>query len=246
MFILAVNNECVLCSCSLVLPSSPQTLCAANIPSRTPEPKRPAPALTFFIATTGDDANPGTRERPFATLQRARDEIRKLKQRGPLPKGGITVLVTGGRYNVTKTFTLGAEDSGTETAPIVYRAAEGEMPTFTGGLRLTGFQPVRDAAILNRLSEEARDKVVQVDLGAHGLSSFKPLTLGGCASGRGVQNASGDGTFLRRPGTAVGTMAQRRIRPHRRSPVRRIQIPRSFRQQVGPAILSRRSSQSMA
>ncbi|MEA1952649.1 MAG: right-handed parallel beta-helix repeat-containing protein, partial [Planctomycetota bacterium] len=169
----------------LVLP--PQTLRAANAPSRTPMPKRPTPAVTLFIATSGDDANAGTREQPFATLQRARDEIRKLKQRGLLSKGGVAVQVAGGRYKVAKTFTLGTEDSGTETAPIVYRAVEGEMPTFTGGLRLKGFQPVSDTAILERLPEEARGKVVRVDLASHGLGNIKPLSLGGFASGRGFK-----------------------------------------------------------
>ena len=35
---------------------------------------------------------------PFATLERARDEIRKLKQAGGLPEGGVTVGSRGGVY----------------------------------------------------------------------------------------------------------------------------------------------------
>ncbi|MBN2292918.1 MAG: right-handed parallel beta-helix repeat-containing protein, partial [Pirellulales bacterium] len=157
----------------------------ADAPSQTTMPKRPAPAVTLFVATGGNDSNPGTHERPFATLERARDEIRKLKQRGPLPKGGIVVAISGGCYQVTKTFTLAAEDSGTAAAPIVYRAGGEEMPIFSGGLRLKDFKPVTDTAILKRLPEEARGKVVQVDLAAHGLKNIKPLILGGFSSGRG-------------------------------------------------------------
>src|SRR6266481_9215796 len=48
-----------------------------------------APA-EFCIATDGSDANPGTRAKPFATLERARDAIRELKQNGALPKNGVT------------------------------------------------------------------------------------------------------------------------------------------------------------
>ncbi len=165
----------------------PYPLLADDTPGRTPLPKRPTPAVTLFVATNGDDANPGTREQPFATLDRARNEIRKLKQSGPLPKGGIAVEVAGGCYKVSKTFTLAAEDSGTEEAPIVYQAGEGDMPTFTGGLRLRDFKPVRDTAILKRLPEESRGKVMQVDLAAHGLENIKPLILGGFSSGRGFR-----------------------------------------------------------
>ena len=169
----------------LGLPS--QTSFAADVPSRTQLPKRPTPAVTLFIAADGKDANPGTQQRPFGTLQRAREEIRKLKQHGGLPGGGIAVQVGGGQYKIAGTFTLGAEDSGTETAPIVYRACEGETPTFTGGIRLAEFQPVRDAGNLARLPEESRGKVMHVDLAAYGVKGLKPLTLGGFSSGRGFK-----------------------------------------------------------
>ena len=39
-------------------------------------------ARQFHVATAGSDANPGTREKPFATLSAARDAIRRLKARG--------------------------------------------------------------------------------------------------------------------------------------------------------------------
>ncbi|MGA2660073.1 MAG: hypothetical protein ABSH34_21430, partial [Verrucomicrobiota bacterium] len=41
-------------------------------------------ASDFFVAPTGNDANPGTADRPFATLERARDAVRQLKQAGLL------------------------------------------------------------------------------------------------------------------------------------------------------------------
>jgi len=164
-----------------------QTTVAEDAAGRTQLPKRPTPAVTLFVAADGKDANPGTRQRPFGTLQRARDEIRKLKQHGGLPEGGVAVQVGGGQYKVAETFTLGSEDSAAETAPIVYRACEGETPTFTGGVRLAGFRPVQDADVLKRLPEVARGKVVQVALRTYGVKNLKPLTLGGFASGRGFK-----------------------------------------------------------
>ncbi len=153
---------------------------------RTVLPSPPAPAVTLYVATTGDDANPGTKERPFASIERAQREIRNFR-RGGLPKGGIAVRVGGGQYSVARTFKLGRDDSGTADAPIVYSAAEGETPVFTGGVRLSGFQRVRDPAIMARLPDAGRDKVFQVDLKANGIREFKPLRLGGFAGGLGFK-----------------------------------------------------------
>ncbi len=43
----------------------------------------PSIAADFVVATTGSDDNPGTADKPFATLTRARDAVRKLKAGGP-------------------------------------------------------------------------------------------------------------------------------------------------------------------
>ncbi|MCX5759177.1 MAG: hypothetical protein NTU83_11850, partial [Candidatus Hydrogenedentes bacterium] len=127
---------------------------------RTTIPKLPQPAVRLYVAPDGSDADAGSEVKPFATLERARDEVRAIKQRGGLPSGGVAVEVRGGEYPVKQTFALTADDSGTEDAPIVYRAYRDETPAFRGGIRLSGFTPVADAAVLARLPEEARGKVV--------------------------------------------------------------------------------------
>ena len=83
-------------------------------------------AAEFCIATDGNDANPGTRAKPFASLERARDAIRQLKQKGPLPKGGVTIWLRGGDYFRTNALELAATDSGTPQSPIVWRAYKDE------------------------------------------------------------------------------------------------------------------------
>jgi len=143
--------------------------------SRVHLPKRPAPGAEFFVATDGADTNPGTKDRPFATLERARDAVRELKRRGGLPPGGVAVTLRNGEYRRTQTFQLAAEDSGTSELPVVYRAAPGETARLTGGVRLSGFQPVRNAAILARLPESVRDKVVELDLKAAGVTDLGRL-----------------------------------------------------------------------
>ena len=114
--------------------------------------------------------NPGTREKPFASLERARDAIRALKARGELA-GPAGVRLLPGEYPVKETFELTSADSGTEAAPIVYRADKEGTAVLYGGKRLSGFAPSADA----RLPEEARGKVVQCDLRKQGVDDLAPL-----------------------------------------------------------------------
>ena len=81
---------------SLLLP------CAAW--AQTPQVEKAAGA-TLFVASGGNDAWSGTlaapnaagSDGPFASLDRARDAIRQMKTAGPLPRGGVTVWLRGGR-----------------------------------------------------------------------------------------------------------------------------------------------------
>lgn len=151
----------------------------------TPLPEWPEPAVTLYVAPDGSDDGAGTAEQPFATLEKARDRLRQLRQEGKLDAGGGMVIVRGGDYRVMQPFALSAEDSGSEAAPVRYRVADGETAVFSGGVRLGGFAPVADEAIRARLPETARDKVLQVSLDAYGITDLKPLRLGGFNSGLG-------------------------------------------------------------
>lgn len=97
-------------------------------------------AAEFHVATYGNDANPGTAEKPFSTLARARDEIRRLKAAG-LPPGGVRVVVHRGVYRLEKALEFLPEDSGTAESPIIYAAADGQQPIHSGGRTITGWQP---------------------------------------------------------------------------------------------------------
>lgn len=133
----------------------------------------------FYVATTGSDANPGTKEKPFATIERGRDAIRGLKQAGGLPSGGVTVWIRGGVYPISRTFKLTIDDSGMQDTPIVYRAYENEEAQLNGGREVVGFKPINDPAILRRIDEPHRDKVLQVDLKAQGITNFGEMAARG-------------------------------------------------------------------
>lgn len=146
-----------------------------------------SPAAKLHVNPSGRDTNPGTQSRPFQSLERARDEIRRMKREGAFPEGGVEVLIGGGDYRVRQTFRLTAEDSGTAQGPIRYRSDRGGVPRFTGGIELRQFRAVTDPAVLDRLSESARGQVLEVDLEAEGVTNLIPFELGGFSSGRGFK-----------------------------------------------------------
>ena len=164
---------------------------AKNLPARDPEASRvrlelPArPGVAFHLAPGGNDANDGSADKPFATLERARQAVRDARKDGKLPDGGVTVWIADGNYSVTAPFTLGKNDGGDSVAcPVVYRAAPGARPRFTGGLVVRDFKPVADPAVLARTPEEARSHIWSADLRAQGGADLPPLKLGGFGSGR--------------------------------------------------------------
>ncbi len=128
----------------------------------------------YVVAPGGNDANPGTREQPFGTVQRARDAVRQLKREKGMPAGGITVILRGGTYRLDRPFVLEAIDGGSADSPVRYRAADGEEVRMSGGveLRWADMRPVTDEGVLRRLRSEARPRVRQLDLRAAGITSF--------------------------------------------------------------------------
>ena len=144
-------------------------------------------AVTLYVAPNGNDAWTGQEAQPNAektagpltTLAGARDAIRALKSRGPLPPGGVVVEVAGGTFEFAQALELAAEDAGEEESPIVYRAAPGQEVRLVGGKVVTGWQLVADAAVLERLEPAARGKVWQANLKALGIADFGNVASGG-------------------------------------------------------------------
>ena len=137
--------------------------------------RQPNSINAFYVASDGNDVNPGTIEAPFASLEAARDAIRALKAKTQsLPEGGVTVYIRGGQYQRSASFKLEEEDSGTENAPVTYTAYEDEEVLFTGAFELdkNAFVKVSDEAVLKRLPEEVREKVMQINLKEQGIHDY--------------------------------------------------------------------------
>lgn len=100
----------------------------------------PTSATQFYVSPSGDDARAGTKQEPFATVQRAQEEVRRLKYTDQYPADGVTVYLRGGRYALDEPIRFAAIDSGKPDAPVVYAAVAGEVPHLSGGTIITGWQ----------------------------------------------------------------------------------------------------------
>lgn len=143
-----------------------------------------ATGLVLHVAVDGDDGATGRdaqaagTDRPFATLQRARDEIRRIKQAGGLPDGA-TVQIHAGVHELREPLALSEADSGTADAPIVWRAAGDGPVVISGGRRVMDFSAVTDAQVRQRLEPAVRDRVRQADLNVLAIDHFgKPDRIG--------------------------------------------------------------------
>jgi hypothetical protein len=84
-------------------------------------------AQPYFVSPSGDDGNPGTLEKPFATLQRAQQTARQ--------KQG-DVFLRGGTYYLSAALVFTVEDSGAKDAPVIFQNYRNEKPVIGGGVKL--------------------------------------------------------------------------------------------------------------
>jgi hypothetical protein len=86
---------------------------------------------------------------------------------------------------MTQPLDLNPQDSGTEEAPIVYRARQSQEVRLVEGRVISSWKTVTDAGVLARIDEQARGNVLQADLRAQGVDNFGEMRAGdtwGCSS----------------------------------------------------------------
>jgi len=121
-----------------------------------------ATAADFHVAPGGKDDQPGTADKPFATIARAQQAARKVNGER------VTVHLHDGTYELDAPLTFTGEDAGTADHPVTYRAAAGQSPILSGGRRITGWQ-VDDAGVWH----------VTLDAVKNGQWAFNELFVGG-------------------------------------------------------------------
>lgn len=119
----------------------------------------------IFVATDGSDiTGDGSEEKPFATINKAKESVKKFKESTNII--GIDVCIRGGEYAFTKTLEFTADDSGSEELPITYKAYNGEKVTFHGKkeLDISEFTKITDETVRLRFDRSVENKIVEIDL----------------------------------------------------------------------------------
>lgn len=120
---------------------------------------------TFFVSPAGQDGWTGRltapnqlrTDGPFASLERARDIVRKQLASGVR---AAVVRVRGGLYLRQHSFVLEAANGGVPGHPIVWEAFQSEVPRLAGAARIVGWRHVQDTTAIAQFPAGARDSIV--------------------------------------------------------------------------------------
>ncbi|MFC4777087.1 carbohydrate-binding protein [Paenibacillus sp. GCM10023252] len=91
----------------------------------------------LFVATTGSDTTgDGSMDRPYATVQKAKEVVRELTS---AMTSDITVQLRGGKYYQDSRLSWNEEDSGRNGHQVIYKSYVGETAEIVGGKPITGW-----------------------------------------------------------------------------------------------------------
>jgi hypothetical protein len=138
-------------------------------------------AQEVFVAPNGSDSGDGSREKPFASLTRARDAIRAARVKSPeTATAHATIWVMPGVHRIGATVALEKQD-----ANLTLSAVEPGQSVLDAAIPLKPeqFQRSKDS----RLAAEAAGKVWQLDLAATGAKHRGPFPVRFADGGSVVQ-----------------------------------------------------------
>ena len=126
--------------------------------------------LVLYVSAGADAAvADGSTEKPFATIEAARDYLRNADKSG---YNAVKVMVGAGNYTVSSAIEFTAKDSGTKDCPISYVGAPGAK--IAGGVVLSAKDFKKAEGGLTKYFPEAvRDKIVMIDMNKYGYTSAK-------------------------------------------------------------------------
>ena len=84
---------------------------------------------SVFVSPVGKDTNPGTKEKPFATIGKAQIAARQIKE-------AVNIILRGGTYYLTQPVLITSQDSRPDNAPLVFKAFPGETVIVSGAVPL--------------------------------------------------------------------------------------------------------------
>lgn len=116
-------------------------------------------AAVFQVSPTGSDSDPGSADKPFATLQRAQAEARKMAGHE-----AVDILLKDGTYYLPAALEFTNADSGTPSARVTYQAAPGAHPVISGGVRLPPeWAPYKDGVMQMKVPSDLKTEEIFIN-----------------------------------------------------------------------------------
>ena len=130
------------------------------------------PNVFTIYVEAGAEKGDGSQERPFASIEEARQAIRQIGSRR-FQYTGIVVEVADGEY-LHDGVVFDKKDSGTKDCPITYRAINPGKVILNNGIKLDPalFEPLGEQRLAERFREEVKSEIVCISLADLGITDF--------------------------------------------------------------------------
>ena len=132
------------------------------------------------MSPQGSDSNDGSISSPVATIEQARDIIRKMRVSGKCENRPVSIILREGEYR-TDGLELGLVDSGTENFPLTIKNYDGEKVRITGGVDIAADKLSKaSAAVTSKIIDEnAREHIMAVNLYENGVTDLGEISRRG-------------------------------------------------------------------
>lgn len=131
----------------------------------------------IYVDDDGDDES--LTSKPLKTLNRAKNVVRKLKER--YPEKTYRVVFREGTYRFDETVSFNEKDSGTDEAPVIYEGAKGEKVQFKGSktIDISAIEPISDENVKARLKADVLGYVGEINLADFGIKEIPEFESNG-------------------------------------------------------------------
>jgi len=143
----------------------------------------------FYVSSSGNDNNPGTKGKPFLSFSKAKEAVAMIIADGTENKE-IYVYLRGGTYFFDQSVVLKSEEFGSGNNKIIFSAYQKEKPVFSSGKILTGWNKVLDNPLF--LPEIAKGKVWVTNIPKSGSGKIARFL---CSDSTPMVNAVSKGLF---------------------------------------------------
>ncbi len=119
-------------------------------------------SLTYYVSKQGSDSNDGSMERPFATIQKGIDTVKRLKI------ANAKILIRKGMYEINSSILIREIENG-----LILSSFPEEKVIIVGGRRIKGFKPVnKEIKLFDKIKKEVREKIYYIDLKKLGINKY--------------------------------------------------------------------------